>query len=274
MLDGGAVAERLPPLSSFPFPCYIPLDHQRELSPVKDTVLELKNITDQLVYDLSGLKFGPPVTHVYQPLEYARASWDLYCSKYGQGNRRVILVGMNPGPFGMAQVGVPFGEVGLVRDWLEISAPIDKPKNEHPKRQIQGFECKRSEVSGARLWGWAKEKFVTPQAFFKDFFVVNWCPLVMMEESGRNRTPDKLPVDERTPLELVCDYALKATIELFDPEFAIGIGAFAESRVRHIFGKTPNMTIGRVLHPSPASPLANKDWPGQMDQALKKLGVF
>ena len=104
MLDGGAVAERLPPLSSFPFPCYIPLDHQRELSPVKDTVLELKNITDQLVHDLSGLKFGPPVTHVYQPLEYARASWDLYCSKYGQGNRRVILVGMNPGPFGMAQV--------------------------------------------------------------------------------------------------------------------------------------------------------------------------
>ena len=102
MLDGGAVAGRLQPLSSFPFPCYIPLDHQRELSPVKDTVLELKNITDQLVHDLSGLKFGPPVTHVYQPLEYARASWDLYCSKYGQGNRRVILVGMNPGPFGMA----------------------------------------------------------------------------------------------------------------------------------------------------------------------------
>ena len=36
--------------------------------------------------------------------------------------KRVVFLGMNPGPFGMAQVGVPFGEVAAVRDWLRIDA--------------------------------------------------------------------------------------------------------------------------------------------------------
>ena len=41
-----------------------------------------------------------------------------------------------PGPFGMAQTGIPFGEIEHVRDWIGVSCAVDKPKNEHPKRLI------------------------------------------------------------------------------------------------------------------------------------------
>src|ERR1044071_5426741 len=104
-------------------------------------------IAEDLVRELRPLHFRPPVTHVYNPLEYAWEAHADYLNRYAQGPREVVLLGMNPGPFGMAQTGVPFGEVSLVRDWLGIEAPVEKPRPEHPKRPVEGFACKRSEVS-------------------------------------------------------------------------------------------------------------------------------
>jgi len=232
----------------------------------------LKQITDDLVADLAGLTFSPPVTHVYNPLVYARPAWDRYCELYGEGPREVLALGMNPGPFGMAQVGVPFGEVHHVRAWLGIEAPIGKPPVEHPKRPIEGFACSRSEVSGARLWGWAKATFGTPEAFFARFFIANYCPLVFMEESGRNRVPERLPKAERAPVFEACDRALRRTIEHLQPQFIVGIGKFAEKKARDVAGDL-DITIGSVPHPSPASPLANRGWPPLMDAALAELGI-
>ncbi len=228
----------------------------------------LEQQTDDFCDDLAGLEFATPVTHVYNPLIYARRAWDLYCRKYGQGHRELLLVGMNPGPYGMGQVGVPFGEIALVRDWLGIEAPIDKPSVEHPKRPILGFDCPRSEVSGARLWGWARDRFGTPARFFARFFVANYCPLVFMEASGRNRTPDKLPAREREPLFAACDRALLNTVAHFQPRTVIGIGKFAEDRIRAALPASTTIKVGRVPHPSPANPLANRGWAALMDQAL------
>jgi len=233
----------------------------------------LAALTDDLLADLAPLAFRPPVTHVYNPLAYARAPWDRYCERYGQGPKEALFLGLNPGPFGMAQVGVPFGEVNLVRDWLGICAPIGRPANEHPKRPVQGFDCPRSEVSGARFWGWARDRFGTPEAFFARFFVANWCPLVFMGDSGSNITPDKLPTAERLPLEAACDRALRRTIELLKPRFLIGVGAFAEARFFEVARDLPGVTVGRILHPSPASPAANRGWASQVEVALAELGV-
>jgi single-strand selective monofunctional uracil DNA glycosylase len=230
----------------------------------------LKEITDDLVRDLAGLRFGPPVVCVYDPLVYARAAWDIYCERYGRGPREVLLLGMNPGPFGMAQCGVPFGEVGMVKTWLGIEAHVGRPVPEHPKRPILGFDCHRSEVSGARLWGWARERFGTPDAFFARFFIANYCPLVFMEASGCNRTPDKLPPAEREPLFAACDRAFRRTVEHFRPRFLVGIGKFAEDRIRAALAAAPELadgrTVGRVPHPSPASPQANGGWADLMDR--------
>lgn len=234
--------------------------------------VSLERITRDLVQDLSTLRFSPPVTHVYNPLEYAGAAHAEYLRRFGSGPKEAVFLGMNPGPFGMAQTGVPFGEVGMVRDWLGIRAPIGKPAVEHPARPIEGLACKKSEVSGARLWGWARARFGTPEAFFARFLVVNYCPLVFMEESGRNFTPDKLPKAERAPLLAICDRALRRTIEEVRPRLVVGVGAFAAERARIALDGL-DVTIGTVLHPSPASPLANKGWAEQATQALVGLGV-
>ncbi len=232
----------------------------------------LAQITDDLVADLAELRFGPPVTHVYNPLVYARAAWDQYCARFGRGRREVLFLGMNPGPFGMAQCGVPFGEVGYARDFLGIDAPIGKPPVEHPKRPVLGFECTRREVSGQRLWGWVEASFGTPEAFFERFFIANYCPLVFMEASGRNRVPEKLPKAERLPLNAACDRALARTFEHFRPRWVIGIGKFAERKARAVLGDR-DVRIASVPHPSPASPLANRGWPPLMDAGLAELGI-
>ena len=235
--------------------------------------MSLKHITDDLIADLAGLTFEAPVTHVYNPLLYARAAWDQYCEKYGQGRREILMLGMNPGPYGMAQVGVPFGEVEHVRDWLGVEAPIGKPAVEHPKRPVLGFGCTRSEVSGRRLWGWAKDTFGTPEAFFRRFFVANYCPLVFMEgPNGRNRVPEKLPKAERAPMFEACDRALRRTVEFLEPKYVIGVGKFAEKKAKAVVGDL-GVTIASVPHPSPASPLANRGWAPLMTKGLADAGV-
>lgn len=235
--------------------------------------MALSTITDDLVTELSGLTFGPPVTHVYNPLVYARRSWDAYCERFGRGRRRVMMMGMNPGPWGMAQTGVPFGEIAHVRDWMGIEEVVDKPESEHPKRPVEGFACQRSEVSGRRLWGWAKARFGTAEAFFERFFVHNYCPLSFMEEGGRNRIPEKLPKAEREPLFAACDAALRRVVEVLEPELIVGIGGFAEKRAKLACEGIEGLRYGRVLHPSPASPKANRGWEGFATEELRALGI-
>lgn len=237
------------------------------------TVVGPVRVMRELSRDVSRLSFGPPVAYVYNPLQYARASAEAYLKRYCRPGPEVLLLGMNPGPFGMAQTGVPFGEVTAVRDWLGIHELVGKPDAEHPKRPVEGFECSRSEVSGERLWGWARRRFGTPDRFFERFFVANYCPLVFMEASARNRTPDKLPAAEREPLFDACDRALRATVEaLGPPDWVVGIGAFAEGRA-HAALEGLDVQIGRILHPSPASPLANRGWAEHAESQLEQLGI-
>ncbi|MBZ0255417.1 single-stranded DNA-binding protein [bacterium] len=234
--------------------------------------MKLIQITQQLIQDVEALKFSAPVTHVYNPLTYAWAPHEKYLNTYGAGRKEAVFLGMNPGPWGMAQTGVPFGEIELVRDWMGLEAPVGKPANEHPKRSVEGFSCSRSEVSGRRLWGWARDEFKTPQAFFDRFFVINYCPLCFMEESGRNFTPDKLPVAESQPLFEACDRAFRAMVEALQPQWVIGVGGFAERRAESTL-EGIDVNIGKILHPSPASPAANKGWSPKAVKALCKYGI-
>ena len=233
---------------------------------------DLAHVSRALSRAVSKLEFADPVSHVYNPLQYARRSHELYLSRFGNGPKEVVLVGMNPGPFGMAQTGVPFGDVALVRDWLGIEARVDRPAHEHPKRPVLGFACNRSEVSGSRLWGWAQERFGTPERFFSRFFVLNYCPLLFIEPSGRNRTPDKLRAHEREALLAPCDDALRASIEILEPELVVGIGVWAAKRVDAALDDG-RIRIGTLLHPSPASPKANRGWARQAEQELESLGI-
>ncbi len=233
--------------------------------------VDLVRTTRALCRAVDALSFSPPVTHVYNPLRYGRAPFEQYLARFGTAPGRVILLGMNPGPFGMVQSGVPFGEVGLVREFLGIDAPIGRPRIMHPRRPVEGLACTRSEVSGARVWGWARRRYGTAEQFFARFFIMNYCPLAFLEESGRNRTPDKLPRSERDPLFAACDRALVRTVEALAPRMIVGIGAFARERAQQALGDT--VPVGMVLHPSPASPRANRGWEAQAEADLTALGI-
>ena len=222
---------------------------------------------------LDGLAFAAPVAHVYQPLDYAWAMYRAYLRRFASGQRRVLLLGMNPGPFGMAQTGIPFGEVAAVRDWMGLSAPIGRPRNEHPKRPVLGLDCPRSEVSGRRLWGLCAQRHLRPEDFFADHLVLNYCPLLFIEASGRNRTPDALPATEAARVIAACDAHLQAVVRALKPEWVIGIGAFARRQAeRALADLAPR--LGTVLHPSPASPAANRGWAEAATKQLVDLGVW
>ena len=227
-------------------------------------------ISSELSARVDALTF-PSVPFVYNPLVYARAPHEAYLERWGAHSpREVVMLGMNPGPFGMAQTGVPFGDVAMVRDFVGVSGPVGRPRTEHPLRPVAGFACARSEVSGTRFWGWARDRFGTAERFFDRVFVANWCPLVFMEASGRNLTPDKLPASERAELFAACDAALARVVEVLRPRLVVGVGRFAERRARVALGA--GVEISWITHPSPASPAANRDWPGIVDGQLRAVG--
>ena len=235
----------------------------------------LERISRTLSDAVAPLSFAAPVHTVYNPLDYA---WRPHRRYLGMARRGIdaLLLGMNPGPWGMAQTGVPFGEVAAVRDFLGIDEVVDRPTNEHPKRPIDGLDCARSEVSGRRLWGWVQDAFGTPDAFFERFFIWNDCPLAFLEESGRNRTPDKLPAAERAPLFAACDRALRDIVDLLEPRMVVGVGAHATTRLKATLADriADGLEVGTVLHPSPASPAANRDWVGTATRQLSALGLL
>lgn len=261
----------------------------RENSVSKNTIArKLIEAADNLSARLGEVEFQLPVHTVYNPFVYAREAYCEYLRRYATTKKRVFYLGMNPGPWGMAQTGIPFGEVAAVRNYLQITARIGKPLNEHPKRPIEGMECGRSEVSGRRLWGLFSKKYPSPEAFFEEQFVANYCPLVFMDQGARNVTPDKLPAKEFAQLAKSCDLHLAEMLAVLKPDYVVGIGQFAEvclGRVAAAAGlevvpaegampSFPKVGILRILHPSPASPAANRDWAGVVEKTLLSSGVW
>lgn len=231
--------------------------------------------TRALSAKLGAERFAAPVEYVYNPLDYAGAVHEEYLRRYADGRKRVIFLGMNPGPFGMAQTGVPFGEVAAAREFLGLSGPVGKPPREHPAKPVEGFACKRSEVSGRRLWGLFAARFGSAECFFAEHYVHNYCPLLFLQNTkqGKNLTPEQLQPEELARISAPCDAFLRGLVAAMCPEFVIGVGGFAEKRAREALAGL-SVRVGRVPHPSPANPAANKDWAGAATQALREAGVW
>ena len=246
----------------------MPLDSQTNTPTATALIRAAKELSDAV----DTLHFAPPVSHLYNPLTYAWAPHEAYLRRFGTNRKKIIFLGMNPGPFGMVQCGVPFGEIAAVRDWMRIDNGVEKPAQQNPKRPIEGFACTRSEVSGRRLWALFQQHFASADAFFAEHFVANYCPLAFFDQ-GRNLTPDKLPSAESSPLYAACDEHLRKVVEILEPEWMIGIGAFAEARAAKAL-QGMDLRIGKVLHPSPASPAANRGWAEAASKQLNALGLF
>ena len=234
---------------------------------VLEAAAKLRDAVDQL-------KFTAPVTHIYTPFDYAWAAHEQYVTRCAAHPKRILLLGMNPGPFGMAQTGIPFGEIKATRDWMGIRAEVRRPPREHPKRPVLGFDCPRCEVSGQRLWGLFAQRFESAPNFFREHYVVNYCPLAFLSETGSNLTPDKLPKREVERLFTACDEHLRQVVKALRPQWVVGVGGFAAERVGHLIKDFPGLQSAQILHPSPASPAANRNWAGLATEQLERAGVW
>jgi len=240
--------------------------------PATNSLLDIAAALRGATMRLHDEGFGAPVAHIYNPLVYAWAPHATYLSRLGDKPGRVLLLGMNPGPFGMAQTGVPFGDVVAVRDWMGIDESVTRPADEHPKRRVLGFASTRREGSGQRLWGWAARRFGTADHFFERFVVLNYCPLLFLDGGGRNVTPVDVSAHDRERIEGVCDDALRAVLAAVAPSHVFGVGVYAERCVLRAVGDS-TVPVGRILHPSPASPAANRGWESAVEAALRASGV-
>jgi len=234
---------------------------------------ELISAAQTLAGETASLHLVEPIAHAYNPLTYAWIPHRIYLARYGDGPRRVVFLGMNPGPWGMAQTGVPFGDLEMVRDWLGVEGSVGRPRDGHPRRPVNGFDCHRAEVSGRRLWGFFRERFESAERFFFAHFVSNYCPLLFLTREGRNVTPDRLPAAMRNDLFEMCDRHLVRVVEVLRPQVVVGVGGFAFGRAGEALEGMP-VRVVRILHPSPASPAANRDWSGTVTRQLEEAGVW
>ena len=236
--------------------------------------MRLINASRQLAHACEKLSFNG-VTHIYHPLVYAREAYESYLRRYAKSTKKAIFLGINPGPWGMAQTGIPFGDAASVKNYLRIQATIIPPPYAHPKRPVHGINCPRSEVSGARLWRFFHEYFGCANDFFRHYLVLNYCPLLFLRTTNKsvvNTTPDKLSRTDTAALYRHCDDFIRLADEVLKPKIWIGIGGFATIRLNLLFSESPPR-IGQILHPSPASPVANRSFFTTAAEQLRSLSV-
>lgn len=240
---------------------------------IVDRTLRFRDEIERLRFSFDGI--------IYDPLTYAWEPHRQYLERYVHADVPVFMLGMNPGPFGMAQTGVPFGEIDAVRTWMGIVAPVSAPPVEHPGRPVTGFSTTRSEVSGKRLWGLMSDRFGTAADFFASHCVMNYCPLIFLDggKRAKNITPDKLPKDEQRAMEALCDDYLKDVLLLVSPRYLVGIGKYAQQKLQKISealcasGCGPYV-VGSVIHPSPGNPQANNGWAEKTVERMEELGAW
>jgi single-strand selective monofunctional uracil DNA glycosylase len=233
----------------------------------------LEDLTSKLSANLDRLSFSFS-GYVYNPLDYAWDNHREYLSRYVKKGASALFLGMNPGPYGMVQTGVPFGAVPMVRDYLKINNPVAHPAVEHPSRPVMGLNCPRTEVSGLRFWGLVESCFPNPDDFFSRFVVMNYCPLAFLDggKTARNITPDKLPISQQKALYSLCDDYLSTVLQELGCTTLIGIGQFA---MRKLAALAPDdCKVVSIIHPSPASPVANRGWAQQASAQLSSYGIW
>ncbi|XP_055849953.1 single-strand selective monofunctional uracil DNA glycosylase [Episyrphus balteatus] len=213
--------------------------------------------------ELANLKF-PNITHVYNPIEYA---FDLHCQylkKYLNGPKKMLLIGMNPGPNGMAQNGVPFGNTNTVKNLMKIEGQVEQPPSLHPKRPVTGLACKTEEPSGVRIWTLIGKLAGSLEIFSQQCFMHNFCPLAFFDVQGKNITPGELKGDVKAEVRNICLKYLEQEIQLIQPEIIIAIGSYVGDCMKRLAKQSiyigSNIKILQLAHPSPRS-VNNNNWP-------------
>lgn len=191
---------------------------------------------------------------VCDPLVYAWDNYEAFIRLSARAGQKVLFLGMNPGPYGMMQTGVPFGDVMMVRDYLGISGDIDMPAAQPENKPIVGMKTTKREASGMKFWGMAAS-YGDPESFFSAAAVLTYCPLVFID-GKRNVTPSELPRSDRRTIDSICQGYLERMMDILRPRKAIALGHYAEERLRKAGIDDPVY----FPHPSPRNPSSSAFW--------------
>ncbi|XP_059139314.1 uncharacterized protein LOC131927619 [Physella acuta] len=230
----------------------------------------------ELCEKLSRVSLPGKIQYVYNPLEYAFDSHLNFVRRFCTGEKYILFVGMNPGPFGMSQNGVPFGECAIVKEWLQIEGEVLKPVLEHPKRRVVGLECSRSEVTGGRFWQLFRTLCHTPEHFFRTSYVHNLCPFAFLTDSGKNVTPPQLTSSVLDQINALCNATLVEVVRLLKCKYVICIGKYALAQAQKALSADEfnGITLECLMHPSPINPAANKGWADIAIKQLTEIGII
>ncbi|KAE9529792.1 hypothetical protein AGLY_011888 [Aphis glycines] len=253
---------------------YFAQQNEPETDDLVDSFINLENY---LVSQLNNLNYGPNVEYIYSPLDYASNLHKAFLTKFLLTKKKVLFLGINPGPWGMCQTGIPFGEVNIVRDYLKVDGEVKTPTNYHPQRPVNGLNCHRSEVSGKRLW----DLFIElskgdPYKFFKDCFIYNYFPLALMNKNAKNITPGDLKSEFQKKLQEICDKSLSDIVTLLQTDTIVAIGKYAEKRSIEVVKKFKlnNIKIIQIPHPSPRSVGTAENWKKETLNQLKSYHIL
>uniref|UniRef100_A0A182MSA2 Uracil-DNA glycosylase-like domain-containing protein n=1 Tax=Anopheles culicifacies TaxID=139723 RepID=A0A182MSA2_9DIPT len=216
------------------------------------------------------------VAACYDPIEYASAIHCAYLQRFLDGPKAVLFIGMNPGPWGMCQTGVPFGYVPAVRDWMGLRGTVAKPTPELAARPVEGLACTREEQSGKRWWGLYQELCGTADCFFRSCFVYNLCPLAFFHQSGRNITPSELKGKAKGEIQSISEQYLETALKVLKPKIIISVGRYTEDRVKTLTKQNrigPTIVTYCMPHPSPRS-LNNTNWSQKAKLWLSEHGIL
>uniref|UniRef100_A0A182VYR0 Uracil-DNA glycosylase-like domain-containing protein n=1 Tax=Anopheles minimus TaxID=112268 RepID=A0A182VYR0_9DIPT len=216
------------------------------------------------------------VAACYDPIEYASEIHCAYLQRFLDGPKHVLFIGMNPGPWGMCQTGVPFGYVPAVRDWMGLRGAVAKPTPELAARPVEGLACTREEQSGKRWWGLYEELCGTSDRFFHSCFVYNLCPLAFFHQSGRNITPSELKGKAKGEIQAISEQYLETALTLLKPKIVISVGRYTEDRIKTLTKRNkidPTIVTYCMPHPSPRS-LNNTNWPEKAKLWLTEHGIL
>lgn len=285
--------------------------------------MDLIKTTRALADDLHALRCPAGVSHVYNPLRYMWPAHERFLSRHyvrereslpnvgrldlyrpagTAKSRRYLILGMNPGPHGMVQTGLPFGDVVNAAAMLgyktgdQIPAPDLASVALHPSRPVIGLSATRREASGERLWGGLASIWGSLDAVLADCFAANYCPLAYFADdaSGTNVTPEEF--GKRTvngkpnprydtayaaELDEVCLPYLVRVARAMRVEVILAVGRYAEVKAKIIAALCPEATrrcpspkVVYLTHPSPLATRSAGEWATMARHALDAACVL
>ncbi|XP_059470377.1 single-strand selective monofunctional uracil DNA glycosylase [Neocloeon triangulifer] len=246
-----------------------------------DTASQFFSVQLWLSGQLKLLKFSDPVFMVYDPVEYAGGIYFQYLQRFCRSPKHLLILGMNPGPWGMGQTGIPFGDVDTVKNYLglaEFGFLIRQPTQQHPSKIVTGLDCHRKEPSGTKLWGLVKKltNYCPAEIALANIIVHNFCPLIFLKESGCNLTPEELKAsNKKEELFNLCSTALYHSLRVLQCSQILCIGKFAEKRADLMVKKfSLNALVYSIPHPSPRNVSGRVNWEENAMASLSASGLL